>query len=107
GLSRFSPSADPKSAEPPPILITHLRIAGESQIVSALGETEIVLPELAPDRNQLEIDFVGLGFAPGEVLRYQYRVEGADQDWGAPTTQRTITYARLSSGHYKFLVRAV
>ena len=44
---------------------------------------------------------------PGESLRYQYRLEGADVDWSAPTEQRTITYAKLSPGQYRFLVRAV
>src|SRR5262249_23816543 len=47
-----------------------------------------------------------LSFAPGEVLRYQYKLEGADQDWGPPTEQRSVTY-RLAPGRYKFLVRAV
>jgi hypothetical protein len=29
------------------------------------------------DQNQLRHDFVGFGFAPGERLRYQYRLDGA------------------------------
>src|SRR5438045_7024294 len=65
------------------------------------------LADLPASANQLQIDFVGLGFAPGESLRYQYMLEGADRDWGAPTAQRTVTYARLAPGHYRFLVRAV
>jgi signal transduction histidine kinase len=44
---------------------------------------------------------------PGESLRYQYRLEGADADWSASTGARTITYAKLSPGRYRFLVRAV
>jgi two-component sensor histidine kinase len=54
----------------------------------------------------LRIDFVGLGFSPGETLRYQYMLEGADRDWSAPTDQRTVLYASLSPGAYRFLVRA-
>jgi ligand-binding sensor domain-containing protein/signal transduction histidine kinase len=106
GLSRFTPQPD---APPlvPPILINGLRLAGERQNVSALGEAEIVLPELTHDKNQMQIDFVGLTFAPGESLRYQYKLEGADADWGAPTEQRTVNLASLSPGKYKFLVRAV
>ena len=46
--------------------------------MSALGEAQIALTDLAPDRNQLQIEFVGLSFAPGEVLQYQYQLEGAD-----------------------------
>jgi signal transduction histidine kinase len=43
----------------------------------------------------------------GEVLRYQFKLEGAGNDWGPPTDQRTVTYANLKPGNYRFLVRAV
>lgn len=106
GLSRFAPGPDEPSA-PPPVLISGLRVAGSPWLVSTLGEREMSLPDLAANQNQLQLDFVALGFASGEVLRYQYKLEGADADWSAPTEQRTVNYARLASGHYKFLVRAV
>ena len=107
GLSRLAPGTDDESAQPPPILITALSVAGERQVVSALGETEISLPDLAADRNQLQIDFVGLSFAPGEVLRYQYKLEGSDAEWSAPNEQRTVNFASLAPGQYRFMVRAV
>ena len=106
GISRLIPTPDPPPS-PPPILISGLRIAGNSQPISALGETEVSGLVLNPAQNQLSIDFVGLGFAAGEVLRYQYRLDGADSDWSAPSDQRTINYASLSPGHYQFQVRAV
>jgi signal transduction histidine kinase len=55
----------------------------------------------------VQIDFVGLSFAPGESLRYQYQLVGADRDWSAPTDQRAVNYANLAPGRYRFLVRAV
>jgi two-component sensor histidine kinase len=77
------------------------------QAISALGETEVSGLILNPNQNQLSIDFVGLGFAAGEGLKYQYKLVGANDDWSAPTDQRTINYASLSSGRYQFQVRAV
>ena len=106
GLSRFLPEPE-RQTPPPPVLLTGLQVAGTPQNLSALGETELHLPDLAASANRLQIDFVGLGFAPGESLRYQYMLEGADRDWSAPTAQRTVTYARLASGRYRFLVLAV
>ena len=106
GLSRFVPlAAESKTA--PAILVTKLSVAGSSQRVSAFGETEMSLPEFAPNQNQVQIDFVGLSFAPGEVLRYQYKLEGADADWSAPTEQRTVNFANLAPRNYRFLVRAL
>jgi ligand-binding sensor domain-containing protein/signal transduction histidine kinase len=106
GLSRFVPEAI-KTTPPPPILITALNVAGERRAVSAFGETNIALTDLASDRNQLQIDFVALGFASGEVLRYQYQLEGSDTDWSPLSAQRTVNYASLAPGRYRFLVRAV
>jgi signal transduction histidine kinase/ligand-binding sensor domain-containing protein len=106
GLSRFLPEPE-RPPLPPPMLLTGLQVAGAAQQVSALGETEMRLPDLAASASQLQIDFVGLGFAPGESLRYQYMLEGADAAWSAPTAQRTVTYARLAPGRYRFLVGAV
>lgn len=106
GLSRFVPGTH-EPAAPVPILISGLRVAGLQQPLSALGESSIRLPDLAADQNQLQIDFIGVSFAPGDVLRYQYKLEGTKADWSAPTEQRTVTYANLAPGRYRFLVRAV
>ena len=47
------------------------------------------------------------GSGTGERLRYQYRLDGSDEDWGPLTERRGVTYASLSPGLYRFLVRAV
>jgi signal transduction histidine kinase len=44
---------------------------------------------------------------PGEVLRYQYRLEGSNTEWSLPSEQRAITFANLAPGRYRFLVRAI
>jgi signal transduction histidine kinase len=89
------------------VWINGLRIDGLTRPISALGEQELTLPDLAPRQNQLQIDFVGLSFGSGDVLHYQYRLAGADADWTAPSDQRSVTYASLAPGHYVFNVRAV
>jgi len=80
-------------------------VGGAPQLVSDLGEAN--LSGLRLPQSPLRIDFSGLSFVPGETLRYQYMLEGADRDWSAPSDQRTITYAHLAAGHHRFLVRAV
>ncbi|HSP63782.1 MAG TPA: two-component regulator propeller domain-containing protein, partial [Pyrinomonadaceae bacterium] len=106
GLSRFAPRPDVPH-NPPPIMINGLRIAGVAYGVSQLGETTIPEIDLGPNQNQLNIDFVGLEFGAGEVLRYQYRLEGADKDWSVLSDRRSVNYANLAPGRYRFLVRAV
>jgi ligand-binding sensor domain-containing protein/two-component sensor histidine kinase len=106
GLSRLVPGPDSPEIEPP-ILISGLRIAGVPYPLSQLGETRLTELDLGPDQNQLNIDFVGLSFGSGEVLRYQHRLEGADADWSPPSTDRIVNYEHLAPGHYRFMVRAV
>jgi ligand-binding sensor domain-containing protein/two-component sensor histidine kinase len=106
GLSRLSPQPDP-SQSPPPILITGLRIGGEPHQISALGETDIASVQLGPNQNQIQIDFVALGFSPGEGLRYQYKLDGASENWSPLAIQRTVNFANLAPGRYSFMVRAV
>jgi signal transduction histidine kinase len=107
GLSSLAPSGETPTDAPPPILITRVKVSGESQAVSALGEIEFTLPELPAHRNQLQIDFVGLSFAPGDVLRYQYQLEGTNANWSEPSEQRTVNFVNIAPGQYRFLVRAV
>jgi signal transduction histidine kinase len=106
GVSRLILPADPAPLAPP-ILITHLEIAGRKETINPLGETVPPALRLEPNRNNLRIEYVALGFAPGEDLHYQYRLEGAQSGWSAPSTQRTVNFANLAAGRYRFLVRAI
>lgn len=111
GISRLVPEPE-RTASPPPVMIDGLQIAGVRQPVSDLGETQIGRLRLSHTQNQVQIDFLGLGFGAGELLRYQYKLEGAGGggggvEWSAPTDARSVTFANLSSGSYRFLVRAV
>ncbi len=106
GVSRLIPTRDADPI-PPAILITGLRILGVSQPVSPAGQVQVESLTLAPNHNQLQIDFVGLNFRPGTALRYQYKLDGADRDWSAPTGERSLNYANIAPGPYRFLVRAI
>ena len=106
GLSRLAPSPEERAAAPT-IWLGGLRIAGEKQAISELGQAEVARGELKYTQNNFQIDFFGLDFHAGETLRYQFMLEGADSKWSPPTEQRTVTYANLRPGSYRFLVRAV
>ena len=105
GLARFVPEPE-RQRMPPTILITGLRVAGLVQPISILGETEISNIELDSDERQVTINFVGLGANLGEKLRYEYRLGGESAEW-IPTTERTLNFANLASGDYRFEIRSV
>lgn len=106
GLFRFTPMAEaPQPA--PSIFITRLIIAGEEQAISETGEKQIAEQEIDSDRNNLQIAFGSPNVSFATTTKYSYKLEGAGGDWSAPTDLRTVNYASLSPGRYRFLVRAV
>ena len=106
GLSKLMPT-EPAHTPPATVLISGLRIGGVPRLVSALGETEMSLQDLAANENQIQLDFMAISFVAGEVLRYQYKLEGADAEWSAPSELRTVNFANLAPGRYTFQVRAL
>ena len=106
GLSHLAPEPD-LPAHAPPIMIGGLHVAGVKQPLSELGQAEVGQLQLNYTQSNLQIDFFSLSFASAELIRYQHKLEGADQDWSLPASERTMTYANLAPGTYRFFVRAV
>jgi signal transduction histidine kinase/ligand-binding sensor domain-containing protein len=108
GISRLTPESEERS-DPPQIFIGGVRAAGTPHIISHLGQHDVGGLALRPGEGQLQIDFFGLTFGLGESLRYQYRLDGADDRdrWSDATAERTVHYSRLPPRAYRFQVRAV
>ncbi|HEX2457970.1 MAG TPA: two-component regulator propeller domain-containing protein [Vicinamibacterales bacterium] len=106
GLARLAPQPE-EAVSPPSILISGLRVAGAVRPLVALGQANVPRLNLAADQNNVQIDFFGIGPGGGERLRYEYRLEGANRDWSEPTEQRSINYASLAPGAYRFVVQAI
>jgi ligand-binding sensor domain-containing protein/signal transduction histidine kinase len=106
GLSRLIPQPE-RPTGPPPVFVTALNVAGVPYPIPELGARSFAGPELEPTQNNVQIDFSGLNLAAGESLRYQYELQGASSEWSPPSDQRSISYANLAPGSYRFLVRAV
>lgn len=104
GVSRIVPAPDPPPMTPP-VFITGLRIAGVARTVSELGETELQDLSLGVGDNNIQIDFLGLG--PGDDLRYLYTLEGAGTSQRHETSLRSVDFASLAPGSYRFVVQAI
>ena len=106
GISRLT--AQPSVAhEPPTVWIGELRIRGVAQPLGFLGQSHVSMRNLAPQQNHVQIDYFGLSPAPGAHLTYQYQLEGTGTGWTAPAPERSVNYAELAPGSYRFLVRAI
>ena len=106
GLSKLTPIPDVR-APAPPTLISGLRIAGVDYSISPLGQTQVNAPEQSAGNNNLQIEFFSISTGSNATIRYQYKLEGAEQNWSAVTTQRVVNFANVRPGRYRFLVRAL
>jgi len=62
--------------------------------------------EIAPGKQDLEINYTGLSFIRSAQIRFKYRLEGLDSDWIDAGTRRTAYYSRIPPGSYRFVVIA-
>ncbi|MPZ18192.1 MAG: hypothetical protein GEV06_09805 [Luteitalea sp.] len=105
GLTRYVPTPDPPTRAPA-VAIDRTLVDDRAVPLSVLGEAAVVLGVI-PGAGPLQIDVVGSSFRTGGQVRYQYKLEGADEEWSPPTDRRSVRYARLAPGSYRFLTRAV
>ena len=75
GLFRLVPGADRRPSTPV-VLIAGLRVAGEGYLTSDLGESDVPRFELKPNRNQVHIEFFGLGGGSGNRVRFRSFLRG-------------------------------
>jgi signal transduction histidine kinase len=47
-----------------------------------------------------------LSLSVPEQVRYKYKLEGVDEGWSLPSSEREVTYSNLSSGDYRFRLLA-
>jgi signal transduction histidine kinase len=104
---RLNPRLLQRPVPPPPVYFNRVSIAGEPLALGETGAVNLAPLELAAERNNLEIEFVSPNFRDENTGQYQYKLDGVDTDWSAPSNVREVNYARLGPGRYTFLVRAV
>ncbi len=107
GLSRFDPGTTPLPARRPPVFITRLQVGGVDTPLPETGLRDIPRFRVPQPDDGVLIEYVGLGVGAGRALRYRHQLSGAGMAWSEPTEQRSVYYAHLAPGRYRFLVRAV
>jgi signal transduction histidine kinase/ligand-binding sensor domain-containing protein len=61
---------------------------------------------LAHTNNYLTFKFIGITQQQSSRVKYQYKLDGLEDNWGAPTLRNEASYANLSFGEYVFRIRA-
>ena len=68
------------------------------------------LPEnlsLAYNNNYLTFNFIGITQSQPKKVKYQYKLEGIDENWSAITNRTSAPYGNLPHGNYTFRLKAM
>lgn len=117
GLIRYNPKADLSNSTPPQINITNLRLffksvdwKSEDYKTYHAGISDwFALPQtlkLPYNVNHISFDFEALSYGAPEKVKYQWKLEGFDNDWSPASNKPEAIYANLPPGDYTLKVKA-
>lgn len=105
GLYAFYPEMVRIDSQPPPVVLTDLKIANRK--VDLERSTELLEKvSMQYDDRVITFEFAALHYLDPDQNRYRYRLEGFDRSWTEAGHQRTATYTNLDPGRYTFRVQA-
>ncbi|MCX7874837.1 MAG: ATP-binding protein [Melioribacteraceae bacterium] len=58
-------------------------------------------------QNDVTINFCALSFSDEEKIKYIYKMEGFDENWSEPTSEKNVRYRNLTPGKKTFKVFAI
>jgi signal transduction histidine kinase len=101
GVIRYTPELDVGPAIAPSVYIEEATREGERfALTSEAGATRI-------ERGVVRLRWSAPSFRDESAVRFRYRLIGASGGWSAPTAERSLTYAGLAPGRYRFEVVAM
>ena len=62
---------------------------------------------LSYKNNYIIFDFIGINISQSQNVKYQYKLEGIDDNLNSITTQTSASYGSLPAGNYTFRVKAM
>lgn len=105
GLNMFFPDKINQTTGMPPVWITsYKRFGKEVALDTQITHKKYI--ELSWKDNYISFEFAALDYAMPQKNRYQYKLEGFDDDWSPPSSIRFASYTNLPGGTYTFRVRA-
>lgn len=100
GAVTFDPRAVASNPVPPDVIIEG--VALENNPVPL--QSEIVVQ---PGQTKIEFRYTGISFSAPQKIRFQYMLEGFDDQWKDAGDERSVQFTNLDPGNYTFRVKAV
>ncbi|MEL7531075.1 MAG: two-component regulator propeller domain-containing protein [Bacteroidota bacterium] len=103
GFVAFYPTQIERSASHfvPPLYLKPAKVSAPPLRQDSLG-----LHFTAYRGQRLELSFVALDYSAPAEIRYQWQLEGWEEDWQYPSADAKVSYTNLPPGDYTFRIRA-
>ncbi len=105
GLNIFHPDSLRYTRQAPHLVITQL-VVNDSLVISPQLAGGSGAPRFAHDQNVLELTFAATDIDAPDLVKYEYRLRGLENNWVKPKDHRYVRYTALAPGDYTFIVRA-
>ncbi len=93
------------ASTPPEATITGVKVLNKP-VTFDVGRQPLPTLELGHRDYLVSVSFTATDFSNPEANRYQYKLEGFDQDWIDLENERTATFTNLPAGDYVLRVKA-
>lgn len=100
GVGWLDPVHIHRDPKPPPVVIRSLLANGEVHASDSPMH-------LSPGTRDLQVSYTALNLTRPELVRFRYKLDGADQDWVDAGGRREAFYTNLGPGKYQFQVSAM
>lgn len=99
GIAVVDPLSERSNPMPPTVVIEDISV--ERSPVDFRNGIKI-----EAGKKDIEIRYTGISLIKSEQIKFQYKLDGYDDDWVEAGTRRTAFYSYLPPGNYTFRVRA-
>jgi len=110
GLAWIDPAQLRPNTNPPPVVIESVLIDNQLQKTNGLRVGWPQSLTIPAGKERLEIHYTSLNLAAADRARFKYRLEGYETAWnddfGIGQGAARVARYKLSSGHYRFQVKA-
>ena len=111
GLVHYDPKYNLKDTTPPDLILFPPLVEGETYAFSLnRGQDSGIRfpgePAVPYNKNSLTFSFTGIHTTIPSQNRFSYILEGYEDDWSVPGTDRSVSYRKIPNGQYVFRVKA-
>lgn len=104
GLVRMRKNLPKTQSKPPRVILEQVLLNYQPFNFSENLEN---ITEIPSSKNNISFAFDGISLSNPESMRFQYWLEGADENWSPPTTNANVVFTSLSPGNYILHARTI